>query len=149
MPLIVTTINTVLDAPKFNGFDASTEICERFVHFFTDKIVSTRACISQPSYDPSIPLPCTSVFSQFEPVSLSILKDTVSHMKPSGSPADAIPPHLFKEVLATIGPSVLEIVNSSLPSGTVPRDFKHAAVRPLLKKNRPRRLLLFQPQAHL
>jgi len=96
--------------------------------------VSTRACISQPSYDPAIPLPCTSVFAQFEPVSLSILKDTVSHMKPSGSPADAIPPHLFKEVLATIGPSVLEIVNSSLSSDTAPGDFKHAAVRPLLKK---------------
>jgi len=87
------TINTV-DAPKFNGFEASTEICERFLHFFTDKIVSTRACISQPSYDPSIPLP---VFAQFEPLSLSILKDTVSHKKPSGSPADAIPPCLFKK----------------------------------------------------
>lgn len=131
------TINTVLEVPKSIGFDASTEICERFLHFFTDKIVSTRACISQPFYDPSIPSLCTSVFTQFEPVSLSILKDTVSHMKPSGSPADAIPPCLFKEVLDTIGPSVLEIVNSSLSSGTVPGDFKHAVVRPLLKKKRP------------
>ena len=73
-----------------------------------------------------------SLFAQFEPVSLSILQDTVS--QPSGSPADVIPPRLFKEVLATIGPSVLEIVNSSLSSDTAPGDFKHAAVRPLLKK---------------
>ncbi|CAJ1066411.1 coagulation factor VII [Xyrichtys novacula] len=61
-------------------------------------------------------------------------QDIVGHMNPSGSPADAIPPRLFKEVLATIGPSVLNIVNCSLSSGTVPRDFKHAVVRPLLKK---------------
>ncbi|CAJ1061240.1 RNA-directed DNA polymerase from mobile element jockey [Xyrichtys novacula] len=128
------TINTVLEAPKSLGFDASTEICEKFLHFFSDKIMSTRAFISQPSYDPSAPLHPSSVFSKFESVSLSILKDIVSHMKPSGSPADAIPPRLFKEVLATIGPNVLNIVNCSLSSGTVPRDFKHAVVRPLLKK---------------
>lgn len=128
------TINTVLDVPKSIGVVASTEICERFLHFFTNKVISTRAAIPQPSFDPSIPLPCTSVFVHFEPVSLPVLNDTVSHMKPSGSPTDAIPPRLFKEVLATIGPHVLEIIDSSLSSGTVPGDFKHAVVRPLLKK---------------
>lgn len=69
-----------------------------------------------------------SVTSKFK-VSLYlfyILKDTVSHLKPSGSPADAIPPRLFKEVLVTIGPSILEIINYSLSTGTVPRVFKHA-----------------------
>lgn len=54
-------------------------------------------------------------------------------MKPFGSPADAMPPHLFREVLGIIGPSVLAIVNSSLSSGTVPVIFKHAVVY-LLKK---------------
>ncbi|CAJ1084183.1 uncharacterized protein LOC115362592 [Xyrichtys novacula] len=45
------------EAPKSLGFDASTEICKKNVSFFsTDKIMSTRACISQPSYDPSAPL---------------------------------------------------------------------------------------------
>lgn len=44
------------------------------------------------------------------------------------------PPRFFKEVLATIGPSVLEIVSSSLSSGTVPLDLKYTVVRPLLKK---------------
>nr|XP_061839065.1 uncharacterized protein LOC133621161 isoform X1 [Nerophis lumbriciformis]XP_061839075.1 uncharacterized protein LOC133621161 isoform X1 [Nerophis lumbriciformis] len=145
------TINTVIDAPKSAGFDASFEFCENCLHFFTDKIVSTRASLSQPSYDPSVPLHFSSVFHQFEPVSFSFLSDTVSHMKPSGSPADALPPRLFKEVLATIGSSVLNIINSSLSSGIVPVEFKHAVVRPLLKKPSldPSLLSNFRPISNL
>ena len=146
------TVNTVIDAPKsVVGFDASKEMCESFLHFFTGKIVSTRACIAPPSYDPSVPLHFPCVFHQFEPVSPSLLKDTVKHMNPAGSPADALPPRLFKEVLATIGPTVLSIINSSLSSGTVPCDFKHAVVRPLLKKPGldPNLLSNFRPISNL
>ena len=82
-------------------------------------------------------------------MSLSFLKDIVSHMRPSGSPADSIPPRLFKEVFATIGPRILQIIHRSLSSGTVPGVLKHAFIRPLLKKNRPRPLSLLQFQAYL
>lgn len=67
-------INTILNVPPSTGLDSAPEICERFLRFFTDKVVSTGACISQPSCDPSIPLPGTSLFDQFKPVSLSFLK---------------------------------------------------------------------------
>lgn len=55
-------------------------------------------------------------------------------MKPSGSPNDTIPPRLFKEVVPTIGPSILAVLNSSLSSGVVPKLFKHTVVQPLIKK---------------
>ncbi|XP_032879310.1 uncharacterized protein LOC116974699, partial [Amblyraja radiata] len=45
-----------------------------------------------------------------------------------------VPPLLFKEVFPSIGQSVLTIINSSLCSGVVPINFKHAVVQPLLKK---------------
>lgn len=40
----------------------------------------------------------------------------------------------FKEVFPTVGPYVLAVVNSSLSSGVVPKNFKHAVVQPLIKK---------------
>lgn len=67
-------------------------------------------------------------------MTLSFLKETVGHLKPAGSPNDAVPPRLLKEVLPTVGPLVLQLVNHSLMSGVVPKDFKHAVVKPLIKK---------------
>ena len=62
------------------------------------------------------------------------LEDLVGHIKPSGSPCDAVSPSFFKEVFPSIGQSVLAIINSSLSSGVVPASFKHAVVQPLLRK---------------
>jgi hypothetical protein len=68
-------------------------------------------------------------------VTLSFVQDIVDHLKPSGTPSDAIPPKLFKEVFPTIGPSVTAVINSSLSSGVVPGHFKHAVVQPVIKKH--------------
>ena len=46
----------------------------------------------------------------------------------SGSPNDAVPPRLFREVFPTVGQSVIALINSSLSSGVVPENFKHAVV---------------------
>ena len=74
------------------------------------------------------------MFKEFNTLTLSQLEELVSHIKPSGSPYDAVPPHFFKEIFSSIGKSVLTIINSSLSSGVVPVSFKHAVVQPLLKK---------------
>ena len=55
----------------------------------------------------------------------------VSCNKTSGSPCDIVPPGLLKEVFPTLGPHILNIINSSLTSGQVPKDFKHAVVHPV------------------
>lgn len=45
-----------------------------------------------------------------------------------------MPTRLFGDVIGVIGPSVLTIMNSSLTSGVVHSYFKHAVIRPFLKK---------------
>ncbi len=127
------TIDSVLNAPQSVCMEASSAVCKNFLHFFIDKVSSTRALISPSAYDPSISVTCSAV-NQFEPVTLSSLQEIVGHMKPSGSPNDAVPVQLFKEVFPTVGPYVTAVINSSLCSGVVPMNFKHAVVQPLIKK---------------
>ncbi len=106
-----------------------------FFHFSVDKVTSTRALISPFSYDPSICVPCLAVFNQVEPVSLSFFKRHYWSYEAFRFPCGHYPsPRLSKEILTTIGPLVLAIVNSSLTSSVVPAVFKHAVVQPLLKK---------------
>ena len=40
----------------------------------------------------------------------------------------------LKRFSPTVGPSVISVINSSLSSGVVPENFKHAVVQPLIKK---------------
>lgn len=93
-----------------------------------------RALISAPAADPCVSVRCSAVFDKFEPVTLSVLKDVVEHMKPSGSPHDSVPARFLKEVFPSIGQSVLAIINSSMSTSVVPSSFKQAVVQPLLKK---------------
>ncbi len=145
------TIVSVLHVPQTVCVDASSAVCENFLHFFIDKVTSTRAFISPPSYDPSVSVLCSAVFDKFEPVTLPVLHEIFGQLKPSGSPYDAVPPWLVKEVFPTVGPSVLAVVNSSLSSGVVPENFKHAVVQPLIKKTGldPTDLANFRPLSKL
>ncbi|KAL6455414.1 hypothetical protein MHYP_G00361580 [Metynnis hypsauchen] len=127
-------VNSALNAPQSACLESSIELCETFKSFFIKKVAGIRALISSPSYDPAISVTFSAVFDQFEPVSLSSLKDIIGHMKPAGSPNDPIPPRLFKEVFSTLAPFVLNIINGCLANGTVPACFKNAVVTPLIKK---------------
>lgn len=75
-----------------------------------------------------------NVFQQFEPVTLSDVKEIIDHLTISNSPHDILPAHIFKEALNTIGSCILLILNASLSSGCVPSAFKHAVVQPVIKK---------------
>lgn len=66
-----------------------------------------------------------AVLSDFEPISLSMLLDIVLKLKLTSSPQDIVPTELQKQVIESIDPFVLSIINKSLLSGIV---------QPLLKK---------------
>lgn len=119
------TIETVLKPPQPRCMEASPEKCNSFLHYFMVKVTAARALISTSASDPSNPIPCVAVFD---------LEHVVGQIKPSSSPCDTVPTHVFKEVFPSIAQSVLAIINSSLSSGVVPQSFKHAVVQPLLKK---------------
>ena len=80
---------------------------------------------------PSIP---PALLSHFEQIDLSTLEKVISQMKSSTCTLDTIPTRVFKDVLQTIGPNILTIINGSLSSGVFPYSFKAALVQPLLKK---------------
>ncbi len=75
-----------------------------------------------------------AVFSDFEPISLSMLLDIVLKLKSTFSPQDIVPTKLLRQVIEVIGPFVLLIIKKNLLSGIVPIYCKHAIVQPLLKK---------------
>ena len=131
--MLFKVINSVLNAP-LTGTEASTAVCENVLHYFIDKVTSTRALIPPPASDPSVFVPYSVVLYKFEPVTLPFVQETVGHLKPSGSPNDTVPPQIFKQAFPTVGSSCLTIIN--LSSGVVPANLKHAVVQPLLKKKK-------------
>ena len=128
------TINKILKPPVTVPNEATLDTCELFLTFFINKISSIRSQIVSPSFDPLEPSSCSSTLTSFVPISLPSMTQLISLMTPSSCSLDTIPPHLFKEVVHSIGPSVLSIINSSLVTGYVPSCFKHAIIHPLIKK---------------
>ncbi len=72
--------------------------------------------------------------SKFELVILAQLENIILHLKPTTCLHDILPNRLFKEVVDTIGPNILLIINSSLFNGIVPLQFKHAVIESVLKR---------------
>ncbi len=89
----------------------------------------------------------SSVFSNFQAISLSELSDIILNMKSTTCSCDVVPTKLLKDVL----PSLLSIINGSLQTGIVPSCLKKAAVQPLLKKNNldPTELNNYRPMLKL
>lgn len=74
-----------------------------------------------------------STWSVFEPVNLNTLIEIMSTLKPTTCPQDVIPVHFLVQIIETVGPDLLSIINKCIYTGTVPGDFKLATVRPYLK----------------
>lgn len=79
-------------------------------------------------------LEAPAMLSEFEPISLSTLKDIVSKLKPTFAPQDIIPTPLLRQIIETVCTYIVSILNKRFISGFVPDYCKHAVVQPLLKK---------------
>ena len=126
--ILFSTINSFINPLNSPVADVSTDTCEKFLKFFTDKIeirLFTPSSPTPPDYS-GAPV----IFNQFQPISLTELRDLVLHMKPTASPHDAIPSSIIKDAFDAVGPSIQVILNSCLTSGTVLTCFKHAVVQP-------------------
>ncbi len=73
--------------------------------------------------------------SVFEATDSNILEEIVQHLKSSTCYLDTLPTSFFKSVLNCLEADLLEVVNTSLLSGTFPNSLKTAVVKPLLKKS--------------
>ena len=116
-----------------------------FLDFFCNKIDGIRIKINSlassskfakkyPAADSQLVL----ALKTFENISLEIQTKIVSSSKPTTCVLDPFPTKLFKELWPAVGPTVLNIVNSSLMTGVVPASLKSAVVKFLLSSSRPR-----------
>ncbi len=125
--------------------------CNGFASFFSEKINNIRKEIGisssyaevtqiQPQFQKEVTM---SVFKEIDSKILEeietswmeqILEEIVLHLKSSTCYLDTLPTSFFKSVLNCLEADLLEVVNTSLLSGTFPNFLKTAVVKPLLKK---------------
>ncbi|XP_005749552.1 RNA-directed DNA polymerase from mobile element jockey-like, partial [Pundamilia nyererei] len=127
-------LNSIVDPPTSSCLTPSATLCNDFLYFFVNKISSLQSAIPPPPFNPCVSPSCQSAFNQFELISLSQLHETVCKVKSTNCSTDAIPSRLLKQVLDSVGPVLLVLINACLSSGCFPTLFKHAVVQPLLKK---------------
>ena len=134
--------------PDMSGEQAAEALNE----FFHKKVETIRNSFEK--YD-SLPT-VDKVFAgypleDFYPVSEEELKRIIVASRPTSSVVDPIPTKIVLNCLEILFPVILLIINRSLESGKVPRLFKEAVIRPLLKKNDldPNDYASFRPVSNL
>uniref|UniRef100_A0A669E0K7 Reverse transcriptase domain-containing protein n=1 Tax=Oreochromis niloticus TaxID=8128 RepID=A0A669E0K7_ORENI len=109
--------------------------CNDFLNYFVNKVAAVRSNISPSSSQYHTDTLLTSdTWSSFTPVTLQDVSALLGRMKLTSSHLDVLPPSFFISVFDSIGPCILEIINTSLYTGSVPSYFKQAIVEPILKK---------------
>ena len=92
------------------------------------------ACTSNSALtDPTAP--CPHHLSEFDPVSEEELLKIIQSSKNATCELDPLPTELLKNTLPVHLSSLIKLFNLSLSSGVVPASFKHAIVKPLIKKS--------------
>ena len=108
---------------------------DKFNEFFVHKTEEIRC-----SFDPDRPIPTNPVefsgtaFAEFQLITEGFVKTILQEMPKKSCDLDPIPTSVLYGCLDEIIPIVTSIMNKSLSSGIVPQCFKHALVKPLLKK---------------
>ncbi|XP_052463142.1 uncharacterized protein LOC128020352 [Carassius gibelio] len=126
-----------------------------FMNFFTDKIDNIRNTIANVDSTASN----TSVSSiapkdklqRFTTIGQEELNKLITVSKPTTCLLDPVPTKLLKELLPVAEETLLNIINSSLTLGHVPKPFKLAVIKPLIKKPKldPSVLANYRPISNL
>ncbi len=112
--------------------------CNEFASFFSEKISNIRKEIGTSSCNTEV----TQIWQQYQKeVTMSVFKtidssilEEIVQLKSSTCYLDTLPTSFFKSVLNCLEADLLEVVNTSLLSGTFPNSLTTAVVKPLLKK---------------
>jgi exonuclease III len=118
------------------------DLANRFQDYFTEKIILIFKSIS-----PNYPLEALTTpalrevtsnpnveLTAFEPTTNKEVRGIIMSSSTTSCDLDPIPTWLLKQCTQELLPAITNIVNASLLTGEVPKDFKFAHVRPLLKK---------------
>ena len=136
--ILFKTVDALINTPPPSVPIESDADCNLFLSYFNNKVESIRASITpSASFSDAFSDAFYSqkdILNQFFPLTLPELLDVVSHTRMSICPFDVIPSRFLSQVMDSVGPCLLPIINSSLTTGCVPDYFKTACVTPLLKK---------------
>ena len=135
--------NTLLGRTTPTQFPYSTDgvpLPERFNTFFVDKI-SRIICRIDARAEPTVTeyqaprLHGDDTLYQFTESTVADIKHIILHSTSKTCALDPVPTSILKDNAETFAPMIMQIVNASLQSGTVPADMKHALVTPLHKRD--------------
>ena len=113
----------------------SADLPSIFIKHLTNKVEKPRANIASEHITSTLVTGTTAAtLSSFEKVSQLTVKECILSSAPKSCKLDPIPSKLLIECLDYILPSLTDLFNSSLVSGTFPQCFKSALVTPILKK---------------
>jgi hypothetical protein len=115
------------------------DTAQQFSDFFVDKIEKIRNEINFTMESQSKTVDDEDIFSkktltEMTPASIEEVKSIIMHAPNKSCELDPIPTWLLKSSMDELLPIITNIINASLSSGYVPKSFKSAIVRPLLKK---------------
>ena len=119
--------------------DSSKDLADKFCTFFTEKITSIRSQLDSINLTDqhTILSPITSSLgeglSKFTLMTDEKILKIIKNSPTKSCSLDPLPTWFLKKT-DTLLPTITQIINKSLASGTFPTSFKSALVRPLLKK---------------
>ncbi len=154
-------LNTVSKSTKHKvsaGVDISQQHSSNdFMNYFTSKIDTIRDKIVTMQRSATVSHQIVHYrspeeqFHSFSTIGEEQLYKLVKSYKPTTCMLDPIQSKLIKEVLPEIIDPLLAIINSSLSLGYVPKSFKLAVIKPLIKKPQldPKDLVNYRPISNL
>ena len=132
------------------------ESAQRFSDFFIQKIDTIRNDLRLKPHGridnaPNLHAATPNMLAHFEPATLEEVRKIISKAPDKSCELDPIPTWLLKQCLDELAPLVTAIINQSIESCSVPKSFKSARIRPLLKKPGldPEILKHFRPVSNL
>ncbi|KAG1928623.1 hypothetical protein F2P79_023546, partial [Pimephales promelas] len=142
---LFSTINRLLCPPDPPQPSDAAGLCSRFLVHFQEKVETIHQQLQLSSLSQSTTLPLSDTnfstalapqdcLSSFSPLNTAQVFELVSKAKATTCKHDPMPTALVKACLPTLGPTLVNIINTSLSSGMVPTSFKTAVVIPKLKK---------------
>ena len=137
--LLWNTVNNILhrrQGPSLPVNISASSIAQSFAKFFDDKIVKLRASIPSAHVSPHSPAP-TAVppsFDSFRAASVTEISNIIRRLPDKQCDLDPLPMSLLKKCLPVLAPTITNIINLSLSTGSFPSCFKQSIVTPLIKK---------------
>ena len=114
------------------------DLPEMFGLYFQDKITKIRSCLDNSMTKFNVTIDNEPfqgrAFHSFSQVSEEEVKTIILSTPPKSCSLDPLPTEMLIKNIDVLCTTITNIINESLLSGVVPDSFKHAIIKPLLKK---------------